>query len=181
MGTAIVKHGHDDYPWLRQLTEWGLGPWLGEPDRIEFSHKGVPCLMRRGPNGAWCGYAACEPGHPWHGHGLGYSDGPPGCDVHGGLTYAGECHGEICHVAAPGEPDNVWWLGFDCSHAWDLVPAFARYDTRALAHALIGPELAATLEALRVAYDKGGGDVYRDVAYVRADVIGLAEQIIAQR
>src|SRR5215510_304522 len=28
----------------------------------------------------------------------------------------------ICHTPSPGEPDNVWWLGFDCCHLGDLYP-----------------------------------------------------------
>lgn len=49
-------------------------------------------------------------------------------DVHGGLTFAGMCretegpHRGICHVPFPGDADRVWWLGFDCAHAWDHCP-----------------------------------------------------------
>ena len=52
---------------------WGPGPWDGEPDRVEFKHAGLPCLLLRGPSGAWCGYAAVAPGHALHG--VDYSDG----------------------------------------------------------------------------------------------------------
>jgi hypothetical protein len=31
-------------------------------------------------------------------------------------------HG-ICHVPGPGEPDDVWWLGFDCVHGGDNAPS----------------------------------------------------------
>lgn len=40
--------------------------------------------------------------------------------VHGGITYSGECSGEICHPSDNG--DHVWWFGFDTAHYMDLVP-----------------------------------------------------------
>lgn len=60
-------------------------------------------------------------GHPWYGKG--YSD--VDAYAHGGLTFANKCQpGEdesrgVCHIPAPGEPDHVWWFGFNCAHAWD--------------------------------------------------------------
>lgn len=134
-------------------TEFGPGPWQDEPDRVEFEHAGLPCLMRRNPSGAWCGYAAVPPGHPLHGGGY----ETPDVDAHGGLTYASACAGEICHVPKPGEPDDVWWYGFDCGHCDDLLPAYV----------VQFPELAK--------YGK-----YRDQAYVTAEVRSLAEQLAAQ-
>lgn len=32
----------------------------------------------------------------------------------------------ICHIPAPGEPDHVWWFGFDCAHAGDFIPSYER-------------------------------------------------------
>jgi len=102
-------------------TGWAPGPWDDEPDRDERIVDGYHCLAVRAHHGAWCGYVAVPPGHPWHG--VDYSDLPDyGPDVHGGLTYASECYGQVCHVPAPGEPDNVWWLGFDCHHYLDRAP-----------------------------------------------------------
>lgn len=42
--------------------------------------------------------------------------------IHGGLSYGKACQGDICHVPKPGEPDGVFWLGFDCGHYNDVVP-----------------------------------------------------------
>lgn len=53
-------------------------------------------------------------------------------DVHGGLTFAGLCHEGaeecqgICHKPSPGEPEHVWWFGFDCAHSGDEMPAHPR-------------------------------------------------------
>ncbi len=30
---------------------WGRGPWDAEPDRVEFEHTGLPCLLRRNRSG----------------------------------------------------------------------------------------------------------------------------------
>lgn len=100
---------------IRQLPP---GPWDDEPDRLEWQHAGFTCLLNRAALGNWCGYVAVPPGHPWHGQDYQAID----ATAHGGLTYSAACAGEICHVPAPGEPDDVWWLGFDAGHAWDCIP-----------------------------------------------------------
>lgn len=46
---------------------WGDGPWVNEPDRVEWRYKGLPCLLKRGPLGNWCGYVGVPPEHPLHG------------------------------------------------------------------------------------------------------------------
>ena len=88
-------------------SDWPPGPWHDEPDRLDFEHAGLSCLALRNRFGAWCGYVAVPPGHPFHG--TGYNDVP--AEVHGGLTYASTCDEPICHELKPGQPDGVWWLG----------------------------------------------------------------------
>jgi len=127
-----------------ERSEWGKGPWELEPDRWEDRFFGLPVLAVREPDlGNWCGYVAVPPGHPWHGGA--HDDLNP--MVHGGLTYSGFCQGRICHVARPGEPENVFWVGFDCAHAGDLVPGLRLRSTR---------------------------DTYRTLAYVQDQLRGLA-------
>lgn len=104
----------------RAKKEWGEGPWQSEPHRAEWEHAGLPCIAHRGGSGAWCGYVGISPGHPFHGKG--YSEVEESVSVHGGLTYAEACQGHICHVPKPGEPDNLWWFGFDAAHAGDMTP-----------------------------------------------------------
>ncbi len=134
-------------------SAWGPGPWQNEPDRWEGEHEGFPLLAVRGKNhGAWCGYVAMPPGHPWHGK-TGCAEYPE-VSVHGGLSYGNACGGDICHVPRPGEPDNVWWLGFDCVHAFDVAPA---------REAMTG-------------WMRIEGEVYRTLDYVQAECRGLAEQ-----
>lgn len=99
---------------------WPPGPWDGEPDRADWRHAGLPCFAKRNQLGSWCGYAGVPPGHPFYGKH--YDDVDVDVHVHGGITYARSCSGDLCHEPAPGEPDDVWWFGFDCSHAFDLTP-----------------------------------------------------------
>lgn len=137
-------------------TRFVRGQWDNEPDRAEWkTAAGLPALIIRNRMGALCGYVAVLPGHPAHGKGYSEIDGD--IDVHGGLTYAEGCSGNICHVPAPGEPDDVWWLGFDCGHAFDYTPAL---DTQKL-----GPG------------DYRRDETYRDIAYVKAECESLARQL----
>jgi hypothetical protein len=78
--------------------------------------------------------------------------------VHGGITYAGPCEGVICHVPRPGEPDDVWWLGFDMAHGGDFSPGYSKYQGEM--------------------WRQGQWETYRNVAYVRGYCERLAEQIV---
>ncbi len=103
------------------LMPWPPGPWDTEPDRFEWRSAEFPqlaLLTVRNRMGAWCGYVGLPPGY-WR-YGVGYDELP--LDAHGGLTFSDRCHGHICHEPAPGEPEHVWWLGFDCLHYRDTSP-----------------------------------------------------------
>jgi hypothetical protein len=160
-------------PRVIEKSTWGDGPWQGEPDRVEWTHAGLPCLAARGPDvsGHWCGYVAVPPGHPLHG--TPYNDAD--VDVHGGLTYAHRCQGEICHVPAPGEPDDVWWFGFDCAHAGDFSPGLDA-TLRQIGARDRGP---AYDHAAAIAANSWTVDVYRTLAYVQAETNQLADQLAA--
>jgi hypothetical protein len=62
----------------------------------------------------------------------------------------------ICHLPQSGQPDRVWWLGFDCAHLGDISPA---YDG-----------------LRRSGY---GDDTYKDIGYVTNEVTRLASQLAA--
>lgn len=146
-------------PLPRELPD---GPWKDEPDRKEWRHAGLPCLILRNALGALCGYAAVPPGHPL------YGKAGDDLDVHGGVTFTGHCEGKICHEAKPGEPDEVYWFGFDCAHFMDLVPGLL-------------PEVLFKRipEAIRMTRPVPSIDVYRSMAYVTSEVERLAEQLAA--
>lgn len=150
---------------------WDKGPWQHEPDKIQFADEatGLPCLIVRNPHGGHlCGYVGVAAGHPAFGvdfedvrRAVPDEDGDERIDVHGGLTFSDRCqptddesHG-ICHVPGDGEPDHVWWLGFDCAHSGDKSPG---YDARR-------PPLSL------------GGQTYKTVAYVKNQCARLAHQL----
>ena len=66
-------------------------------------------------------------------------------DVHGDLTFAGDRE----QVVGSG-----WWFGFDCAHAYDLVPTM-----------------------LRDGFHSQVESIYRDLAYVRDECGSLARQL----
>lgn len=163
-------------------TDWPRGPWDDEPDKVQWADDptGLDCLIVRNGNGALCGYVGVPPGHPWHKVGYsGHIDDVPCTDdycyaeghtpeatveVHGGLTYSDSGEGRpeaegICHVPEPGRPEDVWWFGFDCDHAFDLAPGHV-----ARSRALGIPPIV-------------DDATYRDLAYVKAECASLARQL----
>jgi hypothetical protein len=166
-------------------SAWARGPWDDEPDKRQWTDPatGLPCLAVRHPTlGHWCGYAGVPAGHPAHGVEFYTSpigeDGAPieltpvqlaveSLDAHGGVTFSAPCqettdpaHG-VCHVPAPGEPDDVWWFGFDCAHCYDLSPGMAVYSPQYT-------EIQKT-------------DTYRPLAYVIDQAQTLAAQLAAMK
>lgn len=135
-------------------SAWADGPWKNEHDKVQYTDPvtGMPCLIVRGPSGALCGYVGVNEGHPCYEKG--YEDVP--VEVHGGLTYSAFCteneHG-ICHIPEEGEPDKVWWLGYDCAHLGDKCPAYERFGSF------------------------GYGEVYRNMDYVKGENAQLARQL----
>ncbi len=108
---------------------WPSGAWDGEPDKMQWQDEatGLPCLAVRHPrSGHWCGYVGVANGHKFHE--VNYNDVDPYPDVHCGLTFSAACQPSeteesgVCHTPGPGEPDHVWWLGFDCAHSGDVAP-----------------------------------------------------------
>tara|TARA_R110000868_G_scaffold406520_1_gene687025 strand:- start:3367 stop:3768 length:402 start_codon:yes stop_codon:yes gene_type:complete len=94
------------------------GPWTNEPDRVEFLHYAVECIVLRTTMGHLCGYVKVPVGHPWHGQGYEEIDIGDYCP-HGGLTFSGSL--------IKGAPEE-WWVGFDCAHLDDLIPTSTHYD-----------------------------------------------------
>ena len=143
---------------FKDKAEWPRGSWDDEPDKVQFEDPdtGLPCLIVRGRSGSLCGYVGVDQDHPNYKKDY-FDDDFRGVDVHGGLTFAAHCaEGEdphtICHIPGPGDPDNVWWLGFDTAHSGDLSPAFSEMGEFA-------------------------GDTYKNLRYVKSEVADMAKQL----
>jgi hypothetical protein len=147
-------------------SKWERGPWDTEPDKVQWTEEstGLTCLIRRHPrSGHWCGYVGVSPSHPLQGKHYDDLD----VEVHGGLTYAGLGDDDpeygicrICHVPQPGEPEHLYWFGFDCGHCWDLSPGLAA-------------------EIRDAGIPKTFGEEYRNLDFVRGETEALARQLHA--
>ena len=148
--------------------EWLDGAWKTEPDKIQFVDEatGLPCLIVRNNLGALCGYVGVDKNHPYYGKGY---DDVPCTSAHGGLTFAGHCqktdneYEGICHKVEDGEDDKVWWLGFDCAHYQDFVPAMEATIRKHMPESGLLP-----MET----YSN-----YKDIEFVRATLKNMAAEI----
>lgn len=135
----------------KDRTEWGMGPWIDEPDKIQWVDEATDfdCLAVRNTFGAWCGYVGVPDTHPFHG--VGYSACPDGaCEnswecghspesrlsVHGGITFADACH----------EPTEEQWRKQIAEAANPkLIAEAERYPTGDAARCLKSYREAATM------------------------------------
>jgi hypothetical protein len=132
---------------------FGLGPWSLEPDEKTWvdRYTGYRCVaIRHTELGHWCGYVVV----PWDRTRMVELPGE-GLRVHGGVTYEAD--------RGPGEPvsnePTHRWFGFDCGHAWDLVPGMAEFRDE------MGERLFRHEET------------YRTLEFVENECRGLAAQI----
>lgn len=158
-------------------TGWDPGPWMDEPDRMDFVHAGYACLLLRHPRmGYWCGYVGVDELHPWFGKdwsgdGLDFESAP--------VNYADVCDGLICHVPEPGMPEKVWWFGFDLDHCFDFAPGRARFEREAAEADPVLAELDRRQAELEREYPQMR-EIYRDLAYARHMAETLARELRAQ-
>jgi len=122
---AVVPPEKQFGRWTTQLKEelLGPGPWIDEPDQVEWMAHGLPCVLFRNRFGVWVGYVGISPGHPWHGAAY-KADALSEISVHGGVTFAGHWH-YVPNTLTTNS--DTWWVGFDCGHGGrDVVPAMDR-------------------------------------------------------
>ncbi len=159
------QHGVET-DWMDK-DDWGDGPWQYEPDRLQWVDEttGLVCLtLRHEVSGHWCGYVGVPTSSNWHG-----KTGNDELDVHGGATYASPCQKDerpiderVCHTPAPGQPDDLWWIGFDCAHAGDRRP-----------------RAESTMDSLGLPSGPFPYESYKDLDYVIGQVANLARQVAA--
>ena len=101
---------HFLYTKVEKLDNLGPGEWIDEPDAVHFEYKGVKCRILRGLRGGHlCGYIQVAKNHPWYDMDFLKSE----IECHGGLTYAEH-------------EDGGFWIGFDCAHYGDYMPAMEK-------------------------------------------------------
>ena len=141
-------------------SDWKEGEWKNEPDKAQWVSSGLDCLIVRGPSGSLCGYVGVPKQHSLFEKDYNSVYESLDVDVHGGLTFAGLCspspdvdHKGVCHIEEGAANKIVWWLGFDCAHAWDISPT---YD-----------------------YSFDHDSSYKNIDYVKNEVDNLAKQLAA--
>ena len=169
-----------EYRW-RDKAAWGEGPWQSEPDKMQWIDEGtdLDCLIVRGPGGSLCGYVGVMDGHLLFE--TAYNDDKfYDLDVHGGVTFTDLCqeqkkeHG-VCHVPAAGRSDHVWWIGFDCAHAWDYSPKFDKDMPGSAYLGVLARHLSDTVDFPD--NEAGFETTYKDLDYVMKEIRELAKQI----
>lgn len=190
-----------------ELSPKRPGPWTGEAEKIAWIDPatGMNCIIRRSAYGHLCGYVAVEPGHPFYGFGADALPRDPGLEVHGRVAYAQACeHRRPVSTSiwrSPPTPDgpSAWWLGFECNHSFDLVPAIPRAGdfrssgwSNGTLSGLHGdpscfnrgcacpPRSSARSDGDHATRDPAGRlPAYRDEAYVYRECVHLAAQVDA--
>lgn len=128
-------------------TEQPEPEWESEPDRISYEDEetGYPCLiLRTATTGSLCGYVGTKEDHAAYQKDYDSVHEEYNISVHGGLSYSGT-HKD--------ESKDIWWIGFDCAHAGDLIPEFNFH----------------------------GGDIYRNIEYVKSEIASLCTALKTAR
>lgn len=98
-------------------------------------------------------------------------------DVHGGITYAGACQGNICHHTE-GRPE-VTWFGFDTGHYGDAQPGMLvnSAEMHVKGHDIFTDHLFWDPEAGAIVKYTEHPEYYRRIDYVIGEVQSLAKQL----
>lgn len=106
----------NNYPeWASLKKSCGDGPWQTEPDFELFEYRDHKCMVRRGPFGALNGYIEVKPDHAFYKQDYDAID----INVHWGITYSGNILDCL----------DIFFIGFDCAHAFDYVPTLTLFHT----------------------------------------------------
>jgi hypothetical protein len=148
-------------------TRMRRNPLPVNDEDITWESHGLKCVARVSEIGIPCGYVAVPKDHPYYGKS--YND-IHDIEVHGGLTYSEPAF--WCR-------DDLWYLGFDCGHFYDIGAEAAKEYL-----GLYGRDkrIGALMEiADEIIQDKISGANKttgpKDLDYVKAECEKLAEQL----
>lgn len=106
-----MKFTHPELTKERKKEIWGDGPWVDEPDYLEFNHKGINCVVRRiytaGFGGYLGAYIQISKEQPLH------------VKKDAFIKYELSSHKKLFITYQNGED----WIGFHCGHSYDIIPS----------------------------------------------------------
>lgn len=132
---------------MKVQPSWGPGPWNGEPTEDEVWVDDATGLLCIVTRGPIGSLCGYVGVEPGHPWYLEDFVTRGYLDCHGGVTYSGWDE----------KYPDVWFIGFDCGHAGDFTPGID--------------------SGKGVGYLPQRGTVYRGWAYVKSEVLRLAEQL----
>lgn len=144
---------------MGKLYAFPESEWAIEPNRVSFTYKGFECLIVRNDIlGFLTGYVAVPEGHVLYGKDYG-SEAVYSIDVHGGMTFSEE---GMTYINGTGNyfkrfknahGKKLWWIGFDCGHAGDLVPYIHGFGLLSI------------------------GETYKNIDFVKNEIKSMIDQI----
>ena len=134
-----------------------------EPNKETFTYKGYKCLIKRlKDTGHLNGYVGLSAEHELHG--VNYNN--LNIECHGGLTFSDFWEEEN---------DGLWYIGFDCGHAWDMQPLLY-VNLKQIVHSYKLDGVEHTYES-EPNYDIIDGTTYKDIEYVRNECKAIVDQL----
>lgn len=142
-------------------SAWGDGPWQTEQDFLEWvdGATNLRCMIVRAEWGHLCGYVGVPASHPSFQQDVFTMKDRPA--AHGGCNFNAE---------SDTEQGRVWWIGFDCGHAFDLSPG-----ALPLMEKMGG--MGDTVRKIMRTFTDHDCRIYRDWGYVQNQVAQLALQL----
>jgi hypothetical protein len=134
---------------------------------LEYEDRGFKCRVVKIPHlGHLCGYVGLPESHKY------FNKDMDAIDIycHGGITYSEK------------EKDGLYWIGFDCAHAGDLVPGLVDFKISDLKND--SPEM---MKALDLIEDTMGKlkfpeiiGTYKNLDYVKRELKEIVNQLVEE-
>lgn len=122
-----------------------------EGDRKEFKYNGYDCLiLRQLQQKHLCGYVGLTKNDKYFNIDFNNIDD---ISCHGGLTFSE--FGDNNNRPKKIDDETIWWIGFDCAHYLDIIPAMLSFN----------PIL-------------DEDSIYRDMDYVESECKNIVNQLI---
>jgi hypothetical protein len=143
-----------------------------EGDEKEFKYRGFICIIKRIQEmGHLCGYVGIPKSHRFYGKSYRDIEDMADIKVHGGLTFSNEFIPDMEKETAG---RDLWFIGFDCAHAGDLMPYMLQGMTLNTMHLKFMTDVLEGQENFLKTTE-----TYKDMKYVSKQLRSLVRQVIS--